>query len=76
MAIEFAILGTYLTLSDINLEGLEETQNIIKQKTGRTDNLLLIKLDVSNREEVTMSTTKAMQHFGPVDILINNAGVV
>lgn len=72
----FAKLGANLTISDINEEGLIETKKMVKQLTGRDDNILTIKLDVSDREAVANSARIAKATFGPVDILINNAGIV
>ena len=49
---------------------------MIQKATGTAQNVLTIKLDVSNREEIRSSAQKAKQEFGDVDILINNAGIV
>lgn len=76
MAMQFAKLGANVTILDINMEGLVETKEMIKKATGQDTNILPIKLDVTNRVAVTASVSTAMQKFGPVDILINNAGIV
>jgi|DEB0MinimDraft_12_1074336.scaffolds.fasta_scaffold82570_1 all-trans-retinol dehydrogenase (NAD+) len=76
MTLKFAKLGANLTISDINEEGLIETKKMVKDQTGRDDNILTIKLDVSNREAISSSAKEAIAKFGPVDILINNAGIV
>lgn len=65
-----------MTISDINEQGLMETQNMILKATGNVENILTIKLDVSKREEIRESAVKAKRIFGDVDILINNAGIV
>lgn len=39
-------------------------------------NSMCLKVDVSNYEEFTAAITKAEAKFGPVDLLINNAGVM
>ena len=38
------------------------------------DTLLPIKLDVTNREDCFAAVKKAQEHFGTIDVLINNAG--
>ena len=49
MAMKFAKLGAKVTISDINMEGVEETKRMIKSDTGIDLNVNAQKLDVSNR---------------------------
>ncbi|MCC8408190.1 SDR family NAD(P)-dependent oxidoreductase [Mucilaginibacter sp. UR6-1] len=42
--------------------------------TAYGDNILPLKLDVNNRQEVFSVVNEAEQHFGRIDVLINNAG--
>ena len=65
-----------MTISDVNVPGLEETKNMIKIETGKDENILAVKLDVSNRNEVSEIMQQAKTKYGPIDILINNAGIV
>lgn len=37
-------------------------------------NALAIALDVTDKEQVAASVAKAEDHFGPIDVLVNNAG--
>jgi all-trans-retinol dehydrogenase (NAD+) len=76
MATKFAKLGAKVTISDINIEGVEETKRIIKAETGVDLNVNVQKLDVSNRQNITDLAQQCKTLFGDVDILINNAGVV
>lgn len=39
-----------------------------------TENALALALDVTNPEQVTESVKKAEEHFGAIDVLVNNAG--
>ena len=48
MAISLAEMGCKLSLSDINMEGLEETKKMILEKTGKDDNVCIFKCDVSS----------------------------
>lgn len=49
-----------------------ETLNDLKEKYGNA--ILPLKLDVNNRLESLDVVQKAKQHFGTIDVLINNAG--
>ncbi|MDR3023052.1 SDR family NAD(P)-dependent oxidoreductase [Chryseobacterium sp.] len=49
-----------------------ETLNDLKEKYG--DSVLPLTLDVDKREESLAIAQKVQQHFGSIDILINNAG--
>tara|TARA_B100001059_G_C17823841_1_gene580063 strand:- start:1430 stop:2185 length:756 start_codon:yes stop_codon:yes gene_type:complete len=41
----------------------------------KSDRILPFALDVSNSNEIKNALTQARTHYGPVDILINNAGI-
>ncbi|WP_313156846.1 SDR family NAD(P)-dependent oxidoreductase [Sphingobacterium multivorum] len=43
-------------------------------KAAYGDNLLTVELDVNNREAVFSAVNKIKDHFGRIDVLINNAG--
>src|SRR5882757_1759370 len=49
-----------------------DTLNELVTKYG--DSILPIQLDVNNREADFAAVAKAKQHFGTIDVLINNAG--
>lgn len=49
---------------------------MVKQQTGKDENILTIKLDVSNRQEIANAAQTCRDKFGHVNILINNAGIV
>jgi short-subunit dehydrogenase len=49
-----------------------DTLNDLKEKYGNT--ILPLQLDVNNREESLQVIQKVKQHFGTIDVLINNAG--
>ncbi|WP_077416641.1 SDR family NAD(P)-dependent oxidoreductase [Chryseobacterium sp. JV274] len=49
-----------------------ETLNDLKERYG--DSVLPLTLDVDKREESLAVAQKVQQHFGSIDILINNAG--
>lgn len=49
-----------------------ETLTDLKEKYG--DSVFTLKLDVDNREESLSVVQKVHEHFGSIDVLINNAG--
>jgi len=42
---------------------------------SKFENVLLLRLDVTNRVEVEEAVRSAEQHFGRIDVLVNNAGI-
>jgi 3-oxoacyl-[acyl-carrier protein] reductase len=72
IALLFAAKGLSLVLCDINLEAAEETAREIEEKGGKC---LALKSDVSNFQDAEKIIKQAVEHFGSLDILINNAGI-
>ncbi|EAR84681.1 oxidoreductase (short-chain dehydrogenase family) (macronuclear) [Tetrahymena thermophila SB210] len=75
MAIRFAKLGAKVTIADLNFEGATKVMNEIIA-LGYPNSAKAYKMDVSNVQNVKQVFAEAKQEFGPVDILINNAGIV
>jgi len=73
MAIKFASKGANLALNDVNLEGLEETRDIVL-KDHKVD-VLLVKADISNSKEVEEMAKKILEKFDNVFLIVNNAGI-
>lgn len=57
--------------SDKHDDSLQESVNIIKQAGG---DALLVQGDVSKEEDVINLIKQTVEHFGTLDIMINNAG--
>jgi len=73
LAVELAGRGSLLAISDVNEAGLAETVELAKQagaKEVRAD-----RLDVADREAFTAYAAAVLDHFGRVNVVINNAGV-
>jgi meso-butanediol dehydrogenase / (S,S)-butanediol dehydrogenase / diacetyl reductase len=64
---------TDLVLSDVNGPSLDETVAGLPETGGRVVTALA---DVSDFEQVQAVVTLAMEHFGRLDVLIQNAGVL
>ncbi len=72
IALTFAEAGANIILCDVNETILDETAAEIKNK-GR--DVLALKADVTNAEEVDEVVRKSLDKYQRIDILINNAGI-
>lgn len=71
IAIAMAKAGSFVVLVSRNQSELENTAKIINESGGTT---LPIKTDISDEKQVNNMIEKALNKFGKIDILINNAG--
>lgn len=76
LAIRLVKRGAHLSIVDINEKTINQTKRMIKSQAGSDDNVEAITCDLTIRRQVTQAAQQAEHRFGPVDILINNAGVV
>lgn len=65
----FAKEGAKLVICDVNNETLLETQRVVEQYGGEC---LAINCDVSSSAQVSAMFEKIVQHYGTLDVLINN----
>lgn len=72
-ALSMARLGTRLFLTDINEDGLRETCSLVAENHGEV--CLSGAFDISVFENVRAFADEVHRDFGPLDILINNAGI-
>jgi NAD(P)-dependent dehydrogenase (short-subunit alcohol dehydrogenase family) len=72
VAIHVAREGARVALVDRDREALEQTATEIA--SGGHEVVPLI-ADVSNSAQVTDAVTRAVAHFGTIDVLVNNAGI-
>ncbi|MHA1846019.1 MAG: SDR family NAD(P)-dependent oxidoreductase [Promethearchaeota archaeon] len=73
IAIAFASEGADVIINYLNSQESAESVKQSIEALGRK--AITIKADVSNKEEVKMMVSKAMDTFGRIDILVNNAGM-
>lgn len=76
MAIKLGQQGCRLSLSDINMAGLEETKSILLKNGVPLENICIFICDVSLKQSITDAASIARAAFGTVTMLINNAGIV
>jgi len=68
----FAREGAKVVLSDINEKRLEKTAGEFRSTVSA--DILPVKCDVTNRQEVDSMVAQTVKEFGQIDILVNNAG--
>ncbi|CAH1710112.1 short-chain dehydrogenase/reductase family 16C member 6-like [Aphis gossypii] len=73
LATRFGKLGAKVACVDIDESGNHETAQIIKDCGGVAKSY---KCDVSKKDDIKILHSKVKQDLGPVDIVINNAGIV
>ena len=76
LSIKLSKMGCKVSISDLMENTVIETKRLVKEATGYDTNVNAMYMDVSNRALITSCARKSEQCFGPVDIIINNAGVV
>lgn len=69
---EFARSGAIVVLTDINEEKLKEST---EKLTKNGHDCIGLKCDVTKEEDIQRSINKAVEYYGRVDVLINNAGL-
>lgn len=74
VAQRFAVLGATVIVTDLNLETARETRDLLENPTGRQNHEALA-LNVTDKEEVLRAAGYVKEHYGTLDILMNNAGV-
>ena len=73
IACRFASEGAKVVLVDINMEALRKVSGTLKKYT---DKFLLSECDVSFEEQVKKVVSDTVKHFGTLDIVVNNAGLM
>lgn len=68
----FASYGALLVLASRNIEKLEEIASLLDPDKSR---VLCVKTDVSVEEDCRKMIAAAVERFGRIDVLINNAGL-
>ena len=76
MAVRFGKLGCNLSLSDINVAGLEQTKQECIAEGIPADRIYTFRLDVASRQEIKDAAAAVQAKFGTVTVLVNNAGIV
>src|SRR5437764_11246410 len=74
IASRFASEGANIVLADISMQSL--TKAVVKLKADGAQPVWPSQCDVSNEQQVEATVKGAVEHFGSVDIIVNNAGLM
>ena len=69
---EFAKAGAAVVVADLNGEQAERVADEIVTAGGRS---LAVKVDVADKESTAAMAARALEAFGQIDVLINNAAI-
>lgn len=72
IASRFSSEGASVVLGDINSEAAEKAAAELSAGGGRT---LGLRCDVTNEDEVGALVDRAIEEFGQLDVMVNNAGI-
>ncbi|CBN76651.1 non ribosomal peptide synthase [Ectocarpus siliculosus] len=75
IASTLASAGANVVLGARRIEELEKVKTKIEAEVGG-DRVMVCKVDVTKRDEVKALVAAAEAGFGPVDVMVNNAGVM
>jgi len=72
-ALKLAELGHNIVVVDFNETEGQNTVNMVKEKGAQA---IFVKADVSDEQQVKNYVEKAIEAFGKIDVLFNNAGIM
>uniref|UniRef100_A0AC35TXC1 Dehydrogenase/reductase SDR family member 11 n=1 Tax=Rhabditophanes sp. KR3021 TaxID=114890 RepID=A0AC35TXC1_9BILA len=75
IVLKFAGEGAIVVVVGRSDKTLEETKNEVLGRKTKPENILLIKADVSLKEETHRVIEETVKKYGRVDVLVNNAGI-
>jgi NAD(P)-dependent dehydrogenase (short-subunit alcohol dehydrogenase family) len=71
-------MGTHIVKAALNaghtVVATGRNTNAVQAALGEADDLLVIKLDITNPEDAAAAVAAAVDRFGGIDLLVNNAG--
>ena len=70
IALRFAAEGARISIATRGIEKLEDTAKEIEAEGGQ---VFVIPVDISCEEDVASMVAQTVDHFGALDILVNNA---
>lgn len=72
VARRFLAEGARVVLADVSEQALEDTRTTLKKQFER---FMTLRADVSCEDQVQFLIQRASERFGPVNVLVNNAGI-
>jgi NAD(P)-dependent dehydrogenase (short-subunit alcohol dehydrogenase family) len=75
-AMRFAALGMNVCIADLGIDALRAAEaKLSSVSPGAGANIMIARVDVSSRDELTALESDVRNRFGGTDILMNNAGI-
>lgn len=71
-AVGFAASNAKLVVADIDLAGVENTAELLRASGAQA---IAVQVDVTNKESTQSLATAAVEAFGAIDVLVNNAAI-
>ena len=72
IAVAYAQCGARVVVLDVDLDSAESTAHLIKTSGGEA---LALQCNVAESVEVKKTVAFILERFGPIDVLVNNAGI-
>ncbi|AZN40358.1 SDR family NAD(P)-dependent oxidoreductase [Paenibacillus albus] len=73
IALRFLQCGARVVIADVDESGAATVGELSEE--GYASQLYFVRCDVSKRSEVEALVAESIRQFGPVDVLVNNAGI-
>jgi NAD(P)-dependent dehydrogenase (short-subunit alcohol dehydrogenase family) len=73
LAREFAVCGAKVAITARDAEALDRAVSDLKR---RTEHVFAVETDITMREEAGAALDQVRRKFGPIDVLVNNAGTI
>jgi NAD(P)-dependent dehydrogenase (short-subunit alcohol dehydrogenase family) len=74
--VRFAAEGARVLVADINLEGGEETARMVREGGAQSGEAVAVRCDVSRGEDVRTAIGTAVERWGRLDVVVNNAAMM
>ncbi len=71
ISLEFASQGAVVAIADINAQGAVKVADEIHELGGEA---IALEVDICDYRKVTAAAAQALERFGRIDVLVNNAG--
>ena len=72
VAEHWAAQGAKVCLGDINVDGVRDVAKRIRDAGGEATH---VALDVTNQDDAAAAVAHTVEHFGSINVLLNNAGI-
>ncbi|GAA5844516.1 hypothetical protein JCM11251_004200 [Rhodosporidiobolus azoricus] len=75
-ALAFAQEGAHVVAADINETAAQRAVELIEKQVPGANKAIAVKVDVSKEQEIKAMVDKAVETFGRLDVIFNNAGIM